>query len=113
MSELKPCPFCGGKAEIEYPQMTEIAGHEYQEPEIFCECGIAFAFKWDNQSSDKCSCCNNLAQEITELWNARTEQLTEEDIKQICQDVGDETWEPSSLPAIDKIEKALLSKLRQ
>ena len=68
--ELKPCPFCGGKAEIHIgPNMVDKKSGRY-EPSITCEsCGIGFLACHFGRGF-----CEETANDITvEFWNRRAE----------------------------------------
>lgn len=70
MNDLKPCPFCGGDAEIDPDIMFfEYYGHERCDEAIQCtECSCRIEIQSD---IDKCSCCNDLRSEAIAAWNRR------------------------------------------
>ena len=55
MEKLKPCPFCGGEAEL------------FMNDEIICNCG---AIMTESEDTD-----------VITLWNTRTPRLTVEDVE--------------------------------
>jgi hypothetical protein len=60
MSELKPCPFCGGKVK---PAATKRAGHDIYFS-IVCHCGLEY--------SDQCA----TAEDLHRNWNRRVDGRT-------------------------------------
>ena len=68
MSELKPCPFCGGKAEVRCefePYEDEYTRDERNLYVCGCiECGIGYSAYWQEEL-------------VVRLWNTRTPQNDE------------------------------------
>lgn len=66
MSDLKPCPFCGGKAKFVFqPKYFE----PYRNAGIWCqnrECLIYVWHRFDNSISDE-----RAKEMLAELWNRR------------------------------------------
>ena len=61
MTELKPCPFCGGEAELVHPRGgTYIVGCSNEDCPIWC--GLAF----------------NTKEHAVKFWNTRTPKETHE-----------------------------------
>jgi hypothetical protein len=73
MSELKPCPFCGGDAEEDASSFVEYHGHEHQDSTIKCtSCGIEMTvYAHDITSDFPCSCCHDIPAEARKRWNRR------------------------------------------
>lgn len=77
MSELKPCPFCGGKAYYDWGGMTEIGGSEYQAGEVCC-------------GNEKCQAMvevesvdgSHKTRDLIEKWNNRAESQENQSLKQ-------------------------------
>ena len=66
MSDLKPCPFCGGEAEFVF---TPKHFTPYHEAGIWCKnrkCLIHVWHRFDNSISD-----DEIKEMLTELWNRR------------------------------------------
>ena len=64
--ELKPCPFCGGKAELHLIQMYE--GDEPYAVNIRCpECGVNGAEEWKVDGKD-------FKQRAVKKWNKRVKE---------------------------------------
>lgn len=59
MSELKPCPFCGGKPEVALGQ------HHFNDAKITCSCGVESGLYDDTEDKHK----NTLA--AVKAWNTR------------------------------------------
>ena len=62
MTDLKPCPFCGGKAHLSYFGRDD-PRYDNSETEIYC-------------GRCKASICRsgNCKDKVTELWNRRVEE---------------------------------------
>ena len=78
--ELLPCPFCGGKADMEYSGDIPSGGHEHQSVTIECaSCEASCSVHpWPNQDIS-CSCCNDITSIVVERWNRRVSISSEEE----------------------------------
>lgn len=66
MTELKPCPFCGGKAELHLFQMY--VGDESYAVNIRCQkCGVEGAVEWKVDGK-------NFKQRAIKKWNRRVRE---------------------------------------
>lgn len=66
MIELKPCPFCGGGAVMDWTGVPEFYGHEHQDASVTCtSCG---AEVW---ADAECSCHHDINKIAAEKWNKR------------------------------------------
>ena len=61
MEELKPCPFCGGKAELTKCEYGDNTGHAF----VLCR-GCGSMTKKFNKSLNFCA-----VEEATQAWNRR------------------------------------------
>ena len=68
MSKLKPCPFCGGKAEVKKATFGDNRGYAF----ITCKSCEA-STKHFNKSLDFCA-----VEEATKAWNRRAERGEDE-----------------------------------
>lgn len=67
MSELKPCPFCGGKGAIKHKH--DVDGCLWAS--VAClDCGCGTRGKWVSDSSDACPI---FYAEVRDEWNRRPE----------------------------------------
>ena len=64
MSELKPCPFCGGRAEVKKSTFGNNTGYAF----IICKSCEASSKNF-NMSLDICA-----VEEATKAWNRRAER---------------------------------------
>jgi len=63
IKELKPCPFCGGEADLHHFGMKTY--------EIDCtDCGVNFGNSWGG---------SELEDDLIKLWNTRPSELSDED----------------------------------
>ena len=63
MTELKPCPFCGGEATLD-------------RHDIFCDCGVKMEipmYVMGKESIDGFPTYEEARQEMIDAWNRRTE----------------------------------------
>lgn len=66
MKDIKDCPFCGGKAEIDWSGVLEFYGHEHQDATITCTvCGAEMC------SDTECSCHHDINATVIAKWNNR------------------------------------------
>jgi len=73
MTELKPCPFCGGKAV--YETYTQEYAYGTKKPIIFCDlCKIEFAVEDDSPYMDIERDYEYRRQKTIEAWNRRVEK---------------------------------------
>ncbi|CAI1543586.1 restriction alleviation protein, Lar family [Serratia liquefaciens] len=73
-NELKPCPFCGGKAVENALGCSEFGGHEHQDYSIHCvSCLAEIWITTGHTGADfPCSCCHDTQKACVEKWNRRT-----------------------------------------
>lgn len=72
---LKPCPFCGGKAEI-IPTGNSTVG--WKRTEVRCKlCGMTRTFRWITHNFDR----EFIWKKTAELWNRRIDDEVEVDEK--------------------------------
>lgn len=74
MSELKPCPFCGGEASIEYENYDFDGGNWWliREADVVCrECGLVFHVENESREYQHGEHCLDF---IIEAWNTRAER---------------------------------------
>ena len=74
MSDLKPCPFCGGKADYDWGSTTDIGGSLFQSGWACCtnsECNASI----DIESVDG----DISSADLIEKWNARTNDRLEQE----------------------------------
>lgn len=74
MTELKPCPFCGGAAELKTREYAMV-GHKQQAYVICKTCGVTSAYFSENIAY----CANEKA---IEAWNRRL-KMTENELQKI------------------------------
>lgn len=68
--ELKPCPFCGGEAELDWGSATDIGGDLYQSGWVSCknaDCGASIDIDSIND--------NNNSIDLANKWNQRTSTI--------------------------------------
>ena len=58
MTKLKPCPFCGGVAEV------VVGAHNFVDAKVLCECGIETGL-FDTDDKDK------NVKDAESFWNTR------------------------------------------
>ena len=70
MTELKPCPFCGGKAVLANSNVNvRFDCAEYSGTIICMGCGVTMTAKWYTSYDNEIQFVNNHT--VTELWNRR------------------------------------------
>jgi len=69
MSNLKPCPFCGGKAETRHPE----AGFRCDNERFVVSCTDCNATRWNKTTSQKCQVGFDTEVEAIKAWNTRVE----------------------------------------
>ena len=66
MSELKPCPFCGGSAKIVFQPKYS---NSYRNAGVWCrKCRVHVWNRFDNSISDE-----DVKNGLIEIWNRRAE----------------------------------------
>lgn len=77
MTELKPCPFCGGRIEARHSRFSAMDGFQ---PLLFCcrECGAMVSF--DDMTAN-IACKHGDDSVAIDLFNARYEQTCTFDLK--------------------------------
>jgi len=74
ISELKRCPFCGGKPYEDATICLEYGGHEHQDYSIKCSgCGAEVTVEACGHTGDvPCSCCHDTQKMTKDKWNKRS-----------------------------------------
>lgn len=87
--ELKPCPFCGGDAEI-----IDVKDNPPETIAIQCKsgCGVSLHHKWMEREA------------LIERWNTRAERTTQ-DVDEAWYDWGENVFNDGSLDDFDRFEK--------
>ena len=73
-NELKPCPLCGGKVELEGISFAYLgASTEVHYAKIQCQCGLTFEKEWERRTT--LDGYVNLSEDIITAWNRRVDEV--------------------------------------